>query len=337
MKKNIFAMLFVFLFILSGCSAKKDTQSKQASTSQQNDAKQVEAKTVTETINASSIKGNLLGTDTNLRITITLPSSYDKSTSRYPVLYFFHGFGNGNGVVSGQANRLAKQMVKSDKKEFIIVEPHIGLCFGTNSPVTGNWEDYISKEVINYIDQKYRTIPKAEARGIAGFSMGGFVAINLGLKHPDIYSSIYALSPGLFDENGLKNAMDTWDGQFKECYGAAFSPNVKAASPYANIPKFDNSAEDNKIVQDWENGFGNLKNKINAYKALNKPLTAIKLNCGKNDSYKWIFAGTQYFSKLLNDAGIKNELKITDCVHEIDGDFYDSECVDFFSQNLSNK
>lgn len=337
MKKNIFIILFVFLFILSGCSAKKDAQSKQASTNQQNDTKRVEAKVVLETINAESLKGNLLGDDTKVRITITLPSSYDKSNSKYPVLYFFHGFGNGNGVISSKGNDLAKQMLKSGNKEFIIVEPYIGLYFGSNSPVIGNWEDCITKEIVNCIDQKYRTIPKAEARGIAGFSMGGSVAINLGLKHPDIFSSIYALSPGLFDENGLKNAMDTWDGQFKDCYGAAFSPNVKIANPYANIPKFDNSAEDNKIVQNWESGFGNLKNKINAYKALNTPLTAIKLSCGKNDIYGWIFTGTQYCSKLLTDAGIKNELEINDCSHEIDVPFYDSECVDFFSKNLSNK
>ena len=65
------------------------------------------------------------------------------------------------------------------------------------SPVMGNWETYTVSEVVSYIDSNYHTISEAGARGICGFSMGGFASINLAFRHPDVYSAVYAMSPGL--------------------------------------------------------------------------------------------------------------------------------------------
>lgn len=73
-------------------------------------------------------------------------------------------------------------------------------------PVTGNWEDFVINDVVNYVDQNFRTIQKVQARGIAGHSMGGFGALNIAMRHPDIFSCVYGMSPGLFDNNGLRNS-----------------------------------------------------------------------------------------------------------------------------------
>lgn len=147
-----------------------------------------------------------------------------------------------------------------------------------NSPVRGNWEDYVVNDLVAHIDSTYRTIPEAESRGIAGHSMGGFGALNLAMLHPEIFSVTYGLSPGLFDQNGLadqgmfssETAIHTFlakqqewaamdkdsaiaafksyieylksrndnDRVFSYAYGAAFSPNPDSHPPNINYPYY---------------------------------------------------------------------------------------------------
>ena len=81
----------------------------------------------------------------------------------------------------------------------ILVSADYGTPMGgswfVNSPVTGNWEDFVVREVVPHIDTKYRTLPRAESRGIAGDRMGGYGAIRFGMTHPEVFGSVYALHP----------------------------------------------------------------------------------------------------------------------------------------------
>jgi S-formylglutathione hydrolase FrmB len=87
-----------------------------------------------------------------------------------------------------------------------------------NSVVTGNWEDYIFQDVVNYVDENYRTLARAASRGIAGHSMGGFGAIYVGMKHADMFSAVYALAPsrlssfGPISSDGIKDLDSQWEG-----------------------------------------------------------------------------------------------------------------------------
>jgi S-formylglutathione hydrolase FrmB len=157
-------------------------------------------------------------------------------------------------------------------KEMIVVIVNgtnvLGGSFYVNSPVTGNWEDFVISDAIGYVDAHYRTIPVVSSRGIAGHSMGGFGALNLAMLHPDVFSATYSLSPGLFDENGLANsqmfssksmigsfldmrlklgrlseddalsAMRRVGGDlgFTLAYGAAFSPRARLARAFPRLP-----------------------------------------------------------------------------------------------------
>lgn len=97
-------------------------------------------------------------------------------------------------------------------KEMIVVVPngrnaYFG-SFYTNSPVTGGWEDFVARELVRWVDGNFRTVAAAESRGIAGHSMGGYGAIMLGMKHPDVFGAFYALSPccvGLEGDLGPEN------------------------------------------------------------------------------------------------------------------------------------
>jgi enterochelin esterase-like enzyme len=72
-----------------------------------------------------------------------------------------------------------------------------GGSFYSNSAVTGNWEDFTVKDLVAHVDSKYRTLARASGRGLAGHSMGGYGAITIGMKHPDVFSVIYALNPAV--------------------------------------------------------------------------------------------------------------------------------------------
>jgi S-formylglutathione hydrolase FrmB len=50
--------------------------------------------------------------------------------------------------------------------------------------VTGQWEDFVSRELVAWVDEHYRTLARSDSRGIAGHSMGGYGAIMLAMKHP---------------------------------------------------------------------------------------------------------------------------------------------------------
>lgn len=168
-------------------------------------------------IPAPSLAGNLFNDSTQQPIAIYLPPSYETSKTRYPVIYFLPGFGDGITLfLDGTYQDFKIQTVMDSLirvgaiKEMIVVIANgrnwLGGSFYTNSSATGNWENYIAKGLVTFIDSRYRTILAAGARGIAGHSMGGSGALGLVMRYPDIFGSVYAMSPGLFDENGLSES-----------------------------------------------------------------------------------------------------------------------------------
>src|SRR6185503_6664502 len=64
----------------------------------------------------------------------------------------------------------------------------------SNSLTTGDWEAYISSDLTGYIDSHYRTIADRSARGLSGHSMGGYGTMRIGMKHPEVFSVLYAMS-----------------------------------------------------------------------------------------------------------------------------------------------
>lgn len=155
---------------------------------------------------ARSLAGSLLHDSLRQRVEVYTPRSYARDTTRrYPVLFLLHGIAGtsedwtkpGYGMtIQGVMDSLTEV---GAVKEMIVVVPTASNAYAgsyySNSPVVGNWEDYISRELVAWVDSAFRTIPVAASRGIAGHSMGGFGAVIMAMRHSDVFSVAYAMSP----------------------------------------------------------------------------------------------------------------------------------------------
>ncbi len=98
-------------------------------------------------------------------------------------------------------------------------------------------------------------------------------------------------------ENGLQDALpgNSWNRMFRQGYTAAFAPNVNNPET-ADVPVFDGSAGDNKLIVKWESGFGNIPEKISACLKKEDRPGPIKIVAGEYDQYKWIINGSRYLT-----------------------------------------
>jgi len=285
---------------------------------------------------------NLLGDPGKEKIYVYLPPTYYECETAYPVVYYFHGFGESPGNFLNSSKSQLDSLFKDGGDEFIMVEVagsgYSGGSFYVNSPVTGNWDDFVIHEVVPFVDSNYRTLDKADSRGICGFSMGGFGAMNLALLHPDVFAAVYAMSPGIMKDDALPEAMGTWKGDstFLRAYAQAFAPDISDGNEhYGKIPALSGTTEDDKITEQWYSGFGNWSLKLDAYLALDTPLAAIGISYGDSDGYTWIPAGSAYFAQLLREKGIEPTEFAFKGGHQIPQKSIQDHLGPFFRENLS--
>jgi putative tributyrin esterase len=149
----------------------------------------------------ASLQSSALGKE--LKYAVQFPPSYDRdSKRRYPVLYFLHGmFGSEQEF---QRRRVAATVDKLREEgkigEFIIIAPAGENSFYLNAKNGVRYEDAIVNDLIPYVEKTYRVIGTRDARAIQGISMGGWGALMLAFKHPDMFSAVSTHSAALFSE-----------------------------------------------------------------------------------------------------------------------------------------
>lgn len=326
-----------FLFLLS-CNNSEAQQSLIVE-------KQLEGTIITRTITSEALKDNLLNESINQKVKIYLPPSYDESEFSYPVIYYLHGWGAlYNDAYYLQKTKVDNCILDDGAQEFIFVEPNgwstLGGSFYWNSPVSGNWEDFIVNELVDYMDTNFRTIQSKGGRGLAGYSMGGTGAINLGFKHSDKFDAIYAMAPGLLQDGDLDTMLDTWmvDRAFSQSYGAAASPNSLLEWPYAEIPyeTYEDETENLRVIDNWYGLFGNQESKISEYLNRGIYLSGIKIQANSDDYFSWIPNGTRDLHRILTEQNIDHVFENPDYGgHNLPVNFVTSDLMPFFTENLS--
>jgi S-formylglutathione hydrolase len=311
-------------------------------------------------VQAPSLKGNLLGDPTEQPVYVYLPPGYESSTKRYPTVYLLHGFTANSSVwINGQYQGMKLQTLMDDSikagkvREMIVVAANgwnaYKGSFYTNSAVTGNWEDFIVRDLVNYVDANYRTIQRAESRGIAGHSMGGYGSVMLGMKHPEIFSAVYALSPCcLAMEADMSEANSAWPGllqltsreqlnapprSFPQFFNsafvalsAAFSPNPNRAPFFVDFPFETKSGTCNPppegtlltktpCVQRNEAVYAKWRSHIPVYmadanKENLKKLRGIFIDYGEKEEFAHIRLGVKLLSSTFSELNIPHQFEV---------------------------
>jgi len=244
---------------------------------------------IQEKVPSPSLATNQLGPADVQDVLVYLPPSYADSPGRhYPVIYLLHGYTGYHTYFTsaGGPNLLAQAMLGHDlgldvgtmeeklvasgeMNEAILVMPNALNAYGGNlygnSPLIGDYPAFIAEDLVSYIDSKYRTIADRRARGIAGHSMGGYGALTIAMRYPDVFGAVAAMSPGHIEEATarvykpeelgqpvvIRKAEDLWalaDPKQREINGkyaiaAAWTPNLKNPPYFVDLPTTPEVAE----------------------------------------------------------------------------------------------
>src|SRR5262245_26725346 len=153
-------------------------------------------------VHGKSLEGNLEGDSPDRDVFVYLPPGYAANNNqRYPVAYMLHGYGLTAErwmPFTRMADAADKNIAAGKMKEMILVNPDAFTKYNgsmySSSATLGDWETFIAEDLVSYIDSHYRTIPNRMSRGLGGHSMGGYGTLRIGMKRPDVFSSLYIMS-----------------------------------------------------------------------------------------------------------------------------------------------
>jgi enterochelin esterase-like enzyme len=150
---------------------------------------------------SSILKGNPLGDPPVRKVGVWLPPQYDGSNRRFPVLYDLVGF-TGSGLShtgwksfgDNVPERAARLIFEKRMGPVILVFPDCFTALGgnqyVNSSAIGNYADYLTREIIPFVDREFRTLASREHRGCFGKSSGGYGSIIHGMKYAKYWGAI---------------------------------------------------------------------------------------------------------------------------------------------------
>jgi S-formylglutathione hydrolase len=314
-------------------------------------------------VHSPGLENNLLGDSPYRPVTVYLPPGYgDNPCMYYPVVYLLHGYNCDNhiflkdGGYNMDIKNILNDLISQDIiSPLIIVMPnsknaYYGSMY-TNSIVTGNWEDFIVDDVVNYVDRNFRTLPQRESRGITGHSMGGYGTFKLAMRNPQVFHALYGLSIGMLvfedlilgklKENLIKALLSDPDNFETLDYGAqgayamaaAFAPNP-STKYFGELPITAEGVVIDSIWQKW------LKHDpytmLPSHKDSLLKYHAIQFDCGEFDE-NGCFPINVKFSEALDQHGIEHVFEGFEGGHKDKiGERIEQKVLPFFSDNLAD-
>ena len=304
-------------------------------------------------IHGTALEGNLEGDAVDRDVIVFLPPGYATGNRRYPVVYALHGYSIGAEQWTKEIHvpQTIEGAFAQGAQEMIVVLPdsktvHNGSMY-SSSITTGDFEQFISHDVVAYIDAHYRTIAKRSSRGLAGHSMGGYGASRIGMKHPDVFGSLYIMSPCCLSPMGnrppnpemekaleaVKTPADSanlpWGLRAMLASAAAWSPDPKNPPLYVDLPTKNGVAQPDVIAKWTANAplafvdqyIGNLRQ-----------YGAIAVDVGDQDGLR-IDAGKLH--EVLDTYGIANTFEVYQGTHtSAVAVRFQNHVMPFFSKNL---
>lgn len=289
---------------------------------------------VTRTLVSDALSNNLIELNNKRRVSVYLPPSYQNSDTKYPVIYYFHGFfwSDEKMFADGQVSTVFDRAIsKGTVGEFILVaadfsSPTVG-SFYENSPVSGMWLDFIHEELVPFIDNEFRTLANAQSRGLAGELIGGYGALKLAMLYPQTFSAVYALHPVATGLGYIPMvARPEWDkihaaSSFKNLqdnaniFSVIFTAMAQAYSPNINRPPlfadFMREPQNGKYMVDINHSETLRSNflldrLLPKYASNLRQMNGIKFDWGRYDENQDHVLSNQNFTRKLEEYGIEH-------------------------------
>ena len=310
------------------------------------------------TIHGRALEGNLEGNTVDRDVIVFLPPSYNQDrTRRYPAVYALHGYSIGAEQWSQEIHvpQTIEGAFARGAHEMIVVLPdsktlHNGSMY-SSSVTTGDFENYVARDVVSYIDAHYRTIATRESRGLVGHSMGGYGATRIGMKHADVFGSLYIMSPCCLSPRGggrgpaagnaavndealaaVKTPADSAKLPFglraQLASAAAWSPNPQNPPLYLDLPIGEQAQA---VLAKWAANAPLAF--VDQYVAELKRYRAIAIDVGDQDGLR-VDAGKLH--DVLDRYGIANTFEVYPGTHTSDVAVrFQEHVMPFFSRTLS--
>lgn len=293
-----------------------------------------------------------------------LPPAYDDSSLRYPVVYYlptsFKEFRSAFECKDA-CGFLDREIVSGTIEKFIFVCVDIGTPLGNswaaNSPVTGNWDDFIAKELVSYVDATFKTRAAGDSRGVAGEFMGAHGAIRVAMAHPDVFGSVYGMHPvGTGSGVQIMHGRPDWDvlGRAKSLddikgngYSVlftgifqAFLPNPEKPPLFVDLAAHREGKQlvvDSKLTERLRRNFF-LESLIPQYADNLKSLRGFKFDWTRTDQNWDHVYSNQAFTNKLNEFGIPHQAEEYNGLW-VDGDWsrdsrFATDVLPFFARHL---
>jgi enterochelin esterase-like enzyme len=308
-------------------------------------------------VHGQSLEGNLEGDSPDRDVSVYLPPAYQSDPARhFPVLYMLHGFTDDDARWFGlrkhwiNLHTVLDQALEAGSREMIVVMPNAFTVYQgsmySRSITTGDWETFISRELVAFIDSHYRTLPNRMSRGLAGHSMGGYGALRLAMKHPEVFSAVYLISPCCLAPpiggkpmpaaEAIKAPADVVSADFLTkammASAAAWSPNPKNPPLFLDLP-YKGGEVRPEIFAKWAANAP--LSMIDQYIPNLKRLHAIAFDAGRDD--RGIAATLRSLDAILSDYAISHIYESYDGNHTNRvAERIRSKVMPFFSQHLAH-
>ena len=315
-------------------------------------------------IHGAALEGNLEGDAVDRDAFVFLPPSYEKEKKRrYPVVYALHGYSIGAEQWTHEIHvpQTIEGAFAKGSAEMIVVLPDSKTIYNgsmySSSATTGDFEKYISHDVVAYIDAHYRTMADRRSRGLVGHSMGGYGASRIGMKHPDVFGALYIMSPCCLSPMGgggpgpAAQMKERAIASEKKAAAAKSPADLAAQSPgfgsagYATAAAWAPDPKNPPLYFDLPTKDGVPQPEIVAKFAANAPLAFVDQYAGNLKEYRAIAMdvgdqdGLRFDARKLDDIlnryGIQNSFEIYHGTHtSAVADRFQNHVIPFFSRNL---
>jgi S-formylglutathione hydrolase FrmB len=308
-------------------------------------------------IHGRALEGNLEGNAVDRDAIVFLPPSYAKEKSRrYPVVYALHGYSIGAAQWAPEIHvpQTLEGAFAQGAQEAIVVLPdsktvHNGSMY-SSSVTTGDFERYVSEDVVAWTDAHYRTIPRRSSRGLVGHSMGGYGATRIAMKHPDVFGSVYIMSPCCLSPRGagspggdieksleaVKTPADSAGLSFfaraQLASAAAWSPDPNSPPLYLQLPTRGGEPRPDVLAKWAANAPLAL---LDQYVGNLRRYRAIAIDVGDQDRLR---ADAEKLRDALDRYGIANTFEVYAGTHTSKvADRFQNHVMPFFSRSLCAK